>query len=60
MCAEHVSRPLLPGGRSATFPAQVWRNGDSLVVTIKKRVVEKLGLKPGDNVLITITVLGEQ
>ena len=41
--------------QSLSFPAQVWRNGNSLVITIRRRVAEALGLREGDIVIVTIT-----
>lgn len=44
-----------PKPHSLSFPAQVWRNGNSLVITIRRRVAEALGLREGDIVIVTIT-----
>ena len=41
--------------QTLSFPAQVWRNGNSLVITIRRRVAEALGLREGDIVIVTIT-----
>jgi len=41
----------------ANFAARVWRVGESLVITIPKTYVEKLGLREGDILDVAIKVL---